>query len=437
MNADIYKKLLEEHKELSSLPQTLAEVLRVTKDDVSSAKDLSSVISKDPALTAKLLRIVNSPYYGAGREITTLTQAVVTLGTRAVTALALSTSVYDITGKWVTTVDRVRFWRHSLEAAIACRTIAEAIRYPRIEEAFVAGLLHDLGVLVLENSFPEKYKSIWKHFEAGESLTELEENTWGTNHARVGQFLLEQWNIPLIICESVGQHHHHFPPDTFDADFRLPQIVALGNIISKFTIVKAKPILDTELSTKEMVRKNLKLPPERLSAIEENLFKQTVEEARFLEIDIGSIDEILLEANRMLYHHYLTVENLLRENSKMQREIARTKMEKAALETLRTITATFNHYINNAVATILGRAQLIEYGVDRGDIVDKRNKVVPAVKIIINGVDTIQLVLDELKNLHEFTTTVYHDDTYIIDIEKKIKERLEKLNKQNELQSVN
>ena len=80
---------------------------------------------KDPALTARLLRVVNSPFYGANREIRTVSQAVMTIGRRAVTALALSTSVYDLTDKWSSVIDRSRFWRHSLEVAIGSRMIAE------------------------------------------------------------------------------------------------------------------------------------------------------------------------------------------------------------------------------------------------------------------------------------------------------------------------
>lgn len=436
MNSDFYTKILEDHKELSSLPQTLAEVLRVTRDDRSSAQDLAEVLMRDPALTAKILRVVNSPFYGMNREITTLTQAVVTLGIRAVSALALSTSIYDITGKWQSTIDRIRFWRHSLEVAIASRLVADAIRYPRPEEAFVSGLLHDLGLLVLEKSFEDKFATVWKQAPSGEELVELEENTWGTNHARVGQFLLEQWKIPASICEAVGQHHKNFPPDLQDVDYRLPQIVALANKISKFTVAKTKQQLPHELDYVDILRQNLNLPSERLKPIEEQLLSHTVEQARFLEIDVGSPDEILLEANRMLYNHYNTVENLLRENSQMQKEITQTQFEKAALESLRTITATFNHYINNAAATILGRAQLLELGVKRGDIVDSKNQMPLATDVIINGVNTIQLVLEELKNLESFKTTTYHDETYIIDIENKIKEQLEQLRRSAESQPV-
>ncbi|MEW6411828.1 MAG: HDOD domain-containing protein [Candidatus Zixiibacteriota bacterium] len=436
MNQEIYTRIIEDHKELSSLPQTLSEVLRVTKDDGASAQDLAEVLMRDPALTAKLLRVVNSPFYGMSREITTLTQAVVTLGTRAVSALALSTSVYDVTGKWQSSIDRIRFWRHSLEVAIASRLIAEAVRYPSPEEAFVSGLLHDLGLLVLEKSFGDKFASVWRQASSGEELLAMEENSWGTNHARIGQFLLEQWKIPASICEAVGKHHNQFPPDVNEPEYRLPQIVVLANKISRFKVSRTSQQLPHELDHIDILRKNLNLPADRLRPIEEQLFSHTVEQAQFLEIDIGSPEDILTEANRMLYQHYHTVETLLKENTQMQKDMAQTNLEKAALESLKTITATFNHYINNAAATILGRAQLLELGVKRGEIIDNKNRTPLAIDVIINGVNTIQLVLEELRNLTSFDTAVYHDDTRIIDIENKIKQQLQSLQKTAQAQSA-
>ncbi|MCK4574237.1 MAG: HDOD domain-containing protein [candidate division Zixibacteria bacterium] len=426
-NGDIFEQILKDHHELSSLPQTLSEVIRVIKDETSSAQDLATVLSRDPALSVKVLRIVNSPFYGVTREVTTLTQAVVTIGTRAVSALALSTSVYDVAGKWNSTVDRLRFWRHSLEVAIACRMIAEAMRYPRPEEAFVCGLLHDIGLLVLEKSFPEKFQSVWKQVECGEDLVQMEESVWSTNHARVGQFLLEQWRIPSVICEAVGQHHNSFPPGADDPDFQLAQIVALSDGISRFHISSARPETAYEIEARSVLQKNLGLRHDALAHIEEHLFGRLVDEARFLEIEIGSTEDLLVEANRLIYEHYRMTEDLLKENKQMQQEIARVNLEKAALETLKTITATFNHYINNAAATILGRSQLVELSIQSGEVDDPSGKTAGAMTVIIDSIKTIQLVLDELKKLDKFNTTVYHDDTYIIDIENKIRERLEQI----------
>jgi len=428
MDRDLYKKILEDHRELAALPQTLAEVLRVIKDENSSATDLADVLRRDPSLTTKMLRVVNSPLYGAGREITTMTQAVMTLGHRAVSALALSTSIYHIAGKWDTTIDRTRFWRHSLEVAIACREIAEAIRYNCAEEAFIAGLIHDIGLLVLERSFSEKFARVWLEAERGESIFEQEERVWETNHARIGRFLLEQWNLPEVICQAVGYYHNQFSPGNNEPEFRLPQIVALADIISRFSITKAQPNLSLEQDYREILCTNLKLDPHRLVEIEKTLFGKTVQEASFLEIEIGSPNDLMIEANQLLYDQYLTVEKLLTENNQLHEQIARDKLHKAALETLNTITATFNHYINNASATILGRAQLVEVAISKGQVKDPEGTVDMSMQVIVNGVSTIKAVMEELKNLTSFDTIVYHDDTYVIDIEKKIKKQLESIN---------
>ncbi|MEA3297103.1 MAG: HDOD domain-containing protein [candidate division Zixibacteria bacterium] len=427
MSIDIFKQILQDHKELSSLPQTLAEVLRVTRDENSSAKELANVLLKDPAMTSKVLRVVNSAFYGAGHKITTMSQAVMTLGMRPITALALSTSIYDMTEKWQTTIDRKRFWRHSLEVALAARLIAERNDYERPEEVFVCGLLHDIGILVLENSFPDKFNRIWRQVEGGEKLGDLEESIWGTNHARVGQFLLEQWGLPSVISEAVGQHHNDMLCQSSQPEFRVSQMVALANVISRFTIAKTRPELAIEVERKTELVQVLQLQTEKLKQIEQMLFTRVTEEAKFLEIDIGSPEEILIEANAMIYGHYLAVENLLRENRLMQREMTQTQIEKASLEALKTVTATFNHYINNAAATILGRAQLVELKIRKGEITDKTGETAMAMEIIVKGVETISSVIHELKELGKFETTIYHDDMYIIDLESRLKKRVEEL----------
>lgn len=425
---EIINKIFQERHELFSLPQTLVEVLRIARDDRSSADEMAKVLMHDPALTAKILRMANSPYYSVHREVTTMTKAVVMLGLRQVTALALSASIYNLVARWETKIDRLRFWRHSLEVAIASRMIAEAIQYPHIEEAFIAGLLHDIGLLILEKSFPKDFEHLCRQAQKGERTLELEEELWGTNHARVGQFLLEQWNIPQAICEAVGHHHIQYVPNSCDSEMIYSQIIALANLVSSFGVIKEVRDEETfEIENRSTIRDNLNLTVESLRDIQVRLLPQTVEEARYLDIEIGSVEEILSEANCLLTRQYLAVETLLCENRRMQQQIARNQMKEAALETLRTITATFNHYINNATATILGRAQLVELAVKNGVIPDHEGQILQTMKVIIQSVNTICLVMKELKNLSAYETTVYHEENYIIDIENKIKQQLKEL----------
>ncbi|MBN2227591.1 MAG: HDOD domain-containing protein [candidate division Zixibacteria bacterium] len=313
MITQFVQDVLDDNPQLSSLPQTMVEVLRVARDEKASTRDLAEVLQHDPSMTAKVLRMVNSPYYGMMREIGSVRQAVQTIGMRQVMALALTSSVYRMTDNWNSCLDRVRFWRHSLEVAIAARMIAEKAGYRHSEEAFVAGLLHDLGLLILEHAVPDRFSQVWKQAEREGNLPELEIEAWGTNHALIGQYLLERWNLPDTISRAVGRHHSTFLPGTANQELCTSQIVCLAHLISKFAVSSEHALNSDLLVNKEVLRRNLNIPTGEILAIEKTLFSMTLEEAAYLEIDVGSVDEIMLEANRMLFDQYVTIENLLRE----------------------------------------------------------------------------------------------------------------------------
>ena len=422
--------LIKDNKELSSLPQVLAEVIRVTNNEDSSAKELADVILKDPALTARVLRIVNSPFYGPIREISTVNQAVVTLGIRAIKALALSTGLYRMYEGKEGAVDRMRFWRHSLETAIACREIARLCDYRPEEEAFVAGLMHDLGILSMEAHFPDQFKRIWKLVEAGEDLVKLEEATWGTNHARVGKFMLDQWRLPKFLGEAIAGHHEDFEDEHGIPSDRLGRIVSLANKISKFRTCQMPPLDKADIERIEQLADSLGIGPTVLGELQEKSLGMLIKESEFLEINIGSVTELLEAANSLLYRQYMLVESVLRDNRKMQAQIARDQMKKAALDSLKTITATLSHYINNASATILGRAQLVELAITKGTVGDTNNVAANSMDIIIKSVEMISLVLEELKKMSSFDTTQYHDETSILDIEDRLKRQIVEIEKE-------
>ncbi len=426
---EIFYRILSEHRELSSLPQVLNEVLNVSNDPRSSASDLAGVIVKDPPLTAKVLRVVNSPYYGQSREITTVQDAVVALGLRSVTAIALSTSIYSFIDKVDTSINRKRFWRHSLEVAIAARMIAEKCGYKPSDEAFVAGLLHDIGSLILEASFPDEFRRIWKLVEAGENQVTAEQRTWSTDHARAGQFILDQWGLPKKIGEAVRNHHRVFEYGDNDEIDKLGQIINLANLISRFRTYNTPPPETRTLENKDIITAGLNISTEDLNSICQNLVNEVVQESSYLEIEIGTTEEILNEANKILYRQLITVENLLRENRGMKQRIGHDQEKKAAFESLKTLAATFSHYLNSAAATIRKQAEAIDKAIANGDIADKKGSAALSTGIIGEAVDTMSMILGELKNVTTFEATVYKDDTYLVEIEDKIKDRLERLEK--------
>ena len=424
---DIHLRILEDHKELSSLPHVLVEVIKISNDPDSSVSDISAIILKDPALTAKMLRVVNSPYYGRIQEVTTVNQSVVTLGMRAVTAIALAASVYDKINSIDGGIERKRFWRHSLETAIASRLIAAEIGYEPLEEAFVAGLLHEIGILILEASFPDEYRRMWKQVEAGESLIAMEQQKWGTDHSRSGQFLLDQWGVPNQIGAAVGMHHKTFEHGDKSDENRLAQIVNLANRLSKFRAYIMPPPEVEMLKNKDVIASNLGLSNAVLGSVEERLIGEVIKESAFLEIEIGGVEEILVDSNRLLYRQYLTVENLLRENRKMQMQIAQDQSSRAAFESLKSFSSVLSKYINNATAAIQGRAQILDMALSKGRVTDDSNVCSDATRAIIDSVTTISLILDECRKMGETGTESPTGNFPECDLEERIQKGLESI----------
>ncbi len=433
---EVFDKILSDHRELTSLPQVLNEVLKVSGDPRSSASDLARVIVKDPPLTARLLRVVNSPFFAPGREITTVQDAVVTLGTRSVTALALSASIYDTLNKVNSPINRKRFWRHSLEVAIASRMIAQKIGYKPTEEAFVTGLLHDIGTLVLEASFPDEFRRIWKLVEAGENQIAAEQRTWSTDHARTGQFLLDQWGLPRRVGEAVKRHHETYQPAGEEPgapgpspEAQLGLIVNLANQISRFRTYNTPPPEAKSLENRDLVASALGLSQADINHLAESLVSEVVQESGYLEIDIGNMEEILHEANRILVRQYLASEDLLRENRTIKQQLGRDQVKKAALESLKTLAATFGYYLGSVADTIREKAVAIEASTARGDVVDRSGAAALAVHRILNAVEAMESILAELKNLTTFESTVFQDSDRLAEIEQTLKSRLENIEK--------
>jgi HD-like signal output (HDOD) protein len=319
------ERILQESRELSTLPQTMSEVLRLAKDERSSAGDMAEVIMRDPTLTTDVLRIVNSPFFGATRKVGSVTQAVMAIGIREVTAVALSASVYRMTADWQSSLERKRFWRHSLEVAIAARMIAEYIRYPHTEEAFVAGLLHDFGMLALEKAFPLQAGTIWQQAAREGHVVELEEREWGANHALVGQFLLGQWFLPEPICAAVGGHHTLDLPSNEDSDMMPCLIVKLAHCIAKFAVWSESRPNAKALVYKEQLRDHLRIPADALLRIEKHLFSRILAEAEYLDMDVGTADEIMLETHQLLFEQFITVEHLMTEIESLQQLVDTAK----------------------------------------------------------------------------------------------------------------
>jgi HD-like signal output (HDOD) protein len=215
------RDLLKGYVEVSSLPLIHIRLEEAINDPKKSMAEIAKIIREDPGLTARLLRIVNSAFYNFPSRVETITQAVTIVGTQQLSALALATSVMNMfRGIPKELVSMDSFWRHSIGCGLAARVLATYRRESNPERFFVAGMLHDIGRLVMYTKISEQARSAILAAKDGKVLLyEVERETLGFTHAVVGGLLLQTWRLPASLEEVVMYHHNpgastHYPMET-------------------------------------------------------------------------------------------------------------------------------------------------------------------------------------------------------------------------------
>lgn len=190
-------------KDLPTLPTVLDEVTKLVQDPNSSTEQVAAVISRDQVLSAKVLKMVNSPIYGFPRRIGTIQHALVLLGFNVIRGLIISTSVFDVMAK-----SMFGLWEHSLGCALGCSSVAKMAGFKDPEEYSVAGLLHDLGKVVAAVQLPEMKKEIEDMVQEKDMLyIDAENEVLGFGHDRINAWLADYWNLPKKIREGLAWHH--------------------------------------------------------------------------------------------------------------------------------------------------------------------------------------------------------------------------------------
>ncbi|MBN2713126.1 MAG: HDOD domain-containing protein [Planctomycetes bacterium] len=193
---------------IPSLPQALVRVQKAVNDKAIGAKELADVILDDPSLTASVLRLANSAYYRHTKaKIRTITSAIVLLGFETIRNLALGLSVYNMLSNLPKVRNYQQVWRHSLCCAVCAQHFAKLMRIPVPEEAFVAGLLHDMGKLILGQFFPEHYAQVLNRIDDGSATyLQAERDIIKVDHMEIGRFIAEHWSFPQDIVSAIGRH---------------------------------------------------------------------------------------------------------------------------------------------------------------------------------------------------------------------------------------
>lgn len=273
---------------LPSLPTVAIEVLRLAKSDDVSVDAIAKVVQNDPALSAKLLRVVNSPLFGVAREVASIRQAMVILGLRTVKVMALSFSLVEaLRASDSEEFDLAAFWRRSVLTSVASRLLARAVSGRLAEEAFVAGLLSDIGMFVGSRCLPEEYRRIVRMRQAENiTLVVAEERVLGANHAQLGRALLEKWSLPELICKAVGAHHGEGIDQLAGPDQTMAKIVhGAAELAALFAGESRASELDR---VKRLIVDSLGIEGEKVEQMLEALTTHVRQTASLLSLDIGA-----------------------------------------------------------------------------------------------------------------------------------------------------
>lgn len=229
IDPDQLQDMLSNFDELPTIPEILFHILRILDDPDSGAGDLADVVRLDTPLTARILRLANSPYYSTRGDMADIHRCIAVLGYRTIRQVAIcvsvATSVVSATAKANGELDYRELWKHSVSTGAIAKHLAEMVGYPEPEEVFTAGLLHDLGKFILEIYSPRSYGQVIRsRKDDGRSLVDVEREAFGFDHAVLGEAFGFSWRFPGLLTRCFGHHHD----DTFPDDSSSEENTALA-----------------------------------------------------------------------------------------------------------------------------------------------------------------------------------------------------------------
>lgn len=266
---------IETSRNLPTLPHILLMLIEVCNRESGTIKEISQVINKDASLSARFMRLVNSVYYGVPNRVTSIDRALALLGTNAVKNIAISASVYQAFSKARdSSVFRLKqFWWHSLMCASLAKQIAGKTSYPAPDEAFLSGLLHDIGKLVLWVNFPKEYSEILQSHRGEPDLLLAGEMRLGATHCEVGAWMINRWNLQSFMADAVLYHHE--PVHRILDALPLVKIVFVANALCSEAIedtdAKSKTAEEVFEFARSEVEELISLAEEEVNQVAESL----------------------------------------------------------------------------------------------------------------------------------------------------------------------
>ena len=280
--SQIVNTAIKEISHIATLPEITLKIIKLIEDPNSTAQDLNKVIAGDPALGARILKVVNSAFYGLPGQIGSINRAIVLLGLNAVKNIAIAASLAKLFrgGEICPGFAARDLWVHSIAVASGTSLLADKVGLGLPDEAFLAGLIHDIGIMVEIQARRPKFVEAYEGVTSGqyESLREAELFTLGATHEDFGSGLCKQWKFPASFAFVTGYHHH--PMDLPEGSRTLAAVVHVADVLA----ARAEMGFTGTIETKEInpaVMKELGLTNEQLEEIVQ-LLPQAVEDANIL-----------------------------------------------------------------------------------------------------------------------------------------------------------
>lgn len=232
MDKDNLSRIMRQVKSFPGMPTTAAKLLPLLRDPDSSIARIEDLIKYDPGLTANLLKLTNSAYFGLPSRISSVRQAILLLGRKRLLQLVTTMCMSGLMKKSVPGYDLPQggLWRHSVAVAVAADRLVQSLKITQADEVFTAALLHDIGKMILGDYVQEDLKSIQEMAVKGISFEVAEYMVLGTNHADIGARILKSWSMPEELVHAVAWHHD---PDQCQENCRLSDLVHVANIAAR------------------------------------------------------------------------------------------------------------------------------------------------------------------------------------------------------------
>jgi len=216
---------------IATLPEVTAKIIATVEDPKSSAAQLNKIVSHDPALVARILKVVNSAFYGLPGQVSSVDRAIVMLGLNAVKNIAVAASLGQMFRgvKLCEGFTAKDLWKHCLGTAVVARELARRSKLPLTEQAFLGGMIHDIGILIALQTWPEQLKSVCERAQSSGGFIECEQAIVGVDHSQLGEAVAARWQFPQS-CRQVAAHHHH-PENAPEADRALVTLTFIADTL--------------------------------------------------------------------------------------------------------------------------------------------------------------------------------------------------------------